>query len=103
HAFPLVAFGSSYTSVIAGKNMTCGVAGSLGYCWGLGADGRLGTGFMRDATVGQPIAGTSGPRSADIQYYYRVGGAGLTYACGLTQQGAIFCWGTGAHGELGQR
>jgi alpha-tubulin suppressor-like RCC1 family protein len=72
----------------------CGVAESgEGFCWGTNSWGRLGNGAMSDAHAEpQPVAG--GLRFARIS-------AGGEHSCGLTPQGAAYCWGSNLRGQLG--
>lgn len=82
----------AFTRISAGGSSTCGlVASGAAYCWGNGADGRLGTGS--DASVDRPTLVTGGHVFTDIE----VGGDG---ACGLVGTD-IYCWGSNDDGQLG--
>ncbi len=73
-----------------GGRFTCALtyAGNP-YCWGSGANGRLGNGSLDDSAVPAPVAGAA---LAELS-----SGWGLT--CGPTASGAMYCWGHG--GGLG--
>ena len=92
---------------------TCGVT-SLGdvYCWGYGSKGQLAgapansacTPFSPPGVVNptpvtfvcsytpQKIAGISNVVALDV---------GLEHVCAINSTAQVFCWGDGAHGELG--
>lgn len=92
-------------TVTAGQAFTCGTdAEGRAWCWGANDRGQLGTpagertcrGRMDDHAPCSPwpVAVPGGLR-------FRALSAGLAHACGVTEEGAAFCWGSNAHGELG--
>jgi alpha-tubulin suppressor-like RCC1 family protein len=72
------------------------------YCWGAGAEGKLGT-----SAVDLPMCGT--PREPCSSTPVQVDGAlrfaqisvGLHATCGVTSTGELFCWGSNREGQLG--
>jgi alpha-tubulin suppressor-like RCC1 family protein len=84
-----------FSSVSAGVDFSCGVT-PLGttYCWGRNAGGALGNGTLLNATVPLAVTMPSGVRFDSVS-------AGGDHACGLTPEGAIYCWGSNASGQLG--
>jgi alpha-tubulin suppressor-like RCC1 family protein len=92
-----------YVDVQAGYRRTCAfaVGSNLAACWGAGTDGELGTGFFQDFATPQPIGGTLGQAGPDVQQYAQVSPGGITVSCGLTLSNAVFCWGRGPKGQLG--
>lgn len=73
--------------VTAGAAHSCATSGSVAYCWGGNADGRLGTGTTTDSTVPVTVQAVAGPPCAtgavlitpgtcsltpDTDYYYRL-------------------------------
>ena len=86
-----------FASVSAGSSHTCAVDHQgAGYCWGMGADGRLGTGAITDALRPQPVAGTP-----VVEAPFTAIRAGLQHTCAIDDEGAAYCWGGGHEGELG--
>lgn len=86
-----VALTERIASISAGSNFTCALtgAGQL-YCWGERyAGGQLGPGYVSGGGTAVPtkIVGGVTLRTLD---------AGYGMACGLTAQGAAYCWGGAA-------
>lgn len=85
-----------------GPGHYCGLTTSGGaYCWGSNIDGEVGDGTTGgDATVGggpfrtTPVAVAGGGTFATLT-------AGLWHTCGVTTNGAAFCWGDSSGGQLG--
>lgn len=97
----LVAGGLKWAQLSAGNGFTCGVTeDARGYCWGdvrsstdpYGPLGVLGSGTLRGSKAPVPVAG--GHRFRSIH-------AGVRHACGVTTDGAAYCWGTNRNGQLG--
>lgn len=87
----------TFRKVVAAGAHTCGVTVvDHAYCWGRDFDGELGD-SVRLETVGfspRPVPVAGGIRFADLT-------AGSRHTCGLTGDGAAFCWGGGEAGSLG--
>jgi alpha-tubulin suppressor-like RCC1 family protein len=88
---PTVDFETDWQWISAGGEHTCAIktTGAL-YCWGKGANGRLGNGGTTDAVSKQRVAGTW--RSVD---------AGLHHTCAIDFDGLLQCWGRNAELQLG--
>ena len=86
--------GLSLTSVTTSDWHTCGlVASGAAYCWGLGERGSMGNGTF-EVTNLTPV-----PVSGGLTFARLI--AGGQHTCGLTDSGALFCWGRNENGELG--
>jgi alpha-tubulin suppressor-like RCC1 family protein len=102
-----VAGGLTFSSIGMGDYHTCGVTTTgAAYCWGLNIYGQLGNG----ATTGPQQCNSSnfGPAPCSPAPGAVAGGlaftsvsGGFDHACGLTPQGAAFCWGRNDAGQLG--
>jgi alpha-tubulin suppressor-like RCC1 family protein/uncharacterized protein YjdB len=84
-----------FSSVSAGADFSCGVTplGSA-YCWGRNAGGALGSGSLLNSTTPVAVTMPPGVRFDSVS-------AGGDHACGLTPDGAIYCWGSNGSGQLG--
>lgn len=84
-----------FSSVSAGVDFSCGVT-PLGtaYCWGRNATGSLGNGTVGNSTTPVAVTMPAGIRFDSVS-------AGGDHACGLSRDGAIYCWGSNASGQLG--
>ncbi len=77
--------GATATQVTVGAAHTCALLGSGAVrCWGLGADGRLGTASTSDAWTPQPVH--LGEPALSIS-------AGGAHTCAVMASGALRCWG----------
>lgn len=103
--FPLVACGDATTatpptpnvgkavSLALGQQHSCALAESgNAYCWGSGADGRLGNGALANAA--SPLLVRANGKATAIA-------SGLSHTCILQPDGTVACWGHGTSGELG--
>lgn len=95
---PVAAGGGSYFELSAGAKHTCAIGGDAGavsgpvYCWGAGANGRLGDGLTADRATPQAVLGG---------VLYRQVAAGSEHTCALTPDGSVACWGGNGFGQLG--
>jgi alpha-tubulin suppressor-like RCC1 family protein len=104
--------GLTFASISAGGDHTCGVTtGGAAYCWGSNFDGQLGNGATGGfSATPSPVAGglsfsrisaSTGTRSTDAENSpLKITGAGHT--CGLTTNGAVYCWGDNENLQLGR-
>jgi alpha-tubulin suppressor-like RCC1 family protein len=90
----LVAGGLTFGTLSLGDIHTCGLTNAgAGYCWGDDMVGELGdgsSGIIRKVPAGM-LAGLA----------FAALRAGFSYTCGLTGDGAAYCWGNNANGQLG--
>ncbi len=89
-----------FQSVSAGFVHTCGITRTEdAYCWGVNTHRQLGTGIATPVeclgdTCSEPVLVLGFLSFAQLS-------AGLDHTCGLTTDGAAFCWGRGQFGALG--
>jgi alpha-tubulin suppressor-like RCC1 family protein len=77
--------------VSAGSYHNCAIkANNTLWCWGRGADGRLGDGFTTDRNTPTLVAGE----------WVKVA-AGGSHTCAIRADGALRCWGKNEFGQLG--
>jgi len=89
-----VAGGLQLASISAGVYHTCALTTSgAAYCWGNSANGQLGTGFTSLGSA-TPLAVAGGNTFASVT-------TGELSSCAATAAGAVFCWGSGSFGALG--
>jgi hypothetical protein len=91
-----VAGGMAFTRIAAGVTHSCGIAASGdAYCWGSNDYGELGSGSPMSGRYNkQPTPVDGGIKFTEIT-------AGNRHSCGLTSQGAAYCWGSNAGRKLG--
>lgn len=89
--------GKTLTQISAGNYSVCTLDNAgLAYCWGYNYNGALGEGSNTDSLT--PIAvNMSGMGGATFKSL----AAGANHNCGLTTAGAVWCWGGGSSGQLG--
>ena len=93
-----------FTSIEAGVSHTCALTeDGRAWCWGLNEYGQLGTGAP-DACVfaGEyriPCASGAVPVATDQRF--TILAVGYYHSCGLTDAGAVWCWGLNDRGQLG--
>jgi alpha-tubulin suppressor-like RCC1 family protein len=90
-----VSGGLTFQSLSAGGEHSCGVTteGSA-YCWGFNDGGQLGNGSTDRVAHATPEAVTGGLAFQSVS-------TGLFHSCGLTTDGAAYCWGWNNLGQLG--
>lgn len=88
-----------WTKVDVGSNSTCAIRndGRL-FCWGQGSQGQLGFGNTFNSMIPQALT-TSGGFNTMSFIDVSVGG---THVCGINSLNIIYCWGSGAQGQLGR-
>jgi alpha-tubulin suppressor-like RCC1 family protein len=85
---------SGVTSVSVGGASACAVKNGAVLCWGaFDENGELGNGSLNGSATPVPVEKlTSGVASVSV---------GLNFACALTDEGGVLCWGDGTTGALG--
>jgi alpha-tubulin suppressor-like RCC1 family protein len=105
-----VAGGNVFVAISTGGLHNCALtADGSAYCWGLNDDGQLGVGTATGPQICthplNPDRGTTNcsttpvPVAGDLRF--SAIGAGSSHTCGLTTDGAAYCWGDNWYGELG--
>jgi alpha-tubulin suppressor-like RCC1 family protein len=90
----------SIAMVSAGPDSTCWLTtGGAAYCSGGNDYGQLGNG--RGSTGIQHGKDSAIPTAVKGGLRFSLVSVGKNHACGLTTNGAAYCWGEGSHGELG--
>lgn len=90
--------GVTVTSISAGTAHTCAIgSNNQTYCWGNGANGRLGNNTTN--THNTPIAVLQGeiPAGVTVQSI----AAGNAHTCAIGSNSHAYCWGAGGGGRLG--
>jgi alpha-tubulin suppressor-like RCC1 family protein len=83
-----------FVSVSAGFAHSCGLrTDGTAYCWGANFRGQLGRGYEAEYSE------TATPVSGGLVFTALA--AGLAHTCGLTRDGAAYCWGDNSKGQLG--
>jgi len=87
--------GEKFISVDAGWAHNCGVTASgKAYCWGYGGNGELGYGMTSSKSTPVQVTAPAGAKFVAVD-------AGNAYSCGITDSGAVYCWGNDNYGRLG--
>ena len=90
-------FLESVTAIAAGSNHTCAISAGSVYCWGSGANGRLGNNSTANSLVPVAVSNVGGATGALPASQISVG---EHHACAISG-GTPYCWGRGANGRLG--
>jgi hypothetical protein len=81
------------SAVVAGHQHTCAIEGLVPnarlYCWGVGADGRLGTGSTDDSNLAALVSPNGDFTNAGQVSFVS---AGWSHTCAV-ESGRLFCWG----------
>jgi alpha-tubulin suppressor-like RCC1 family protein len=92
-----------FTSVTSGGAHTCGLTnGGIAYCWGRGEAGQLGVPPPVTTCLSNqdfPCGLVPFPVNGGLSFTQLAGGGAHT--CGLTTDGAAWCWGSNTRGQLG--
>ena len=90
---------SGVTAIAAGAEHTCAATtdGAV-YCWGGNGYGDLGNNSTAESNVPVQVVGVGGTGLlSDVTAI----AAGFMRTCALTTDGAVYCWGGNANGQLG--
>ncbi|HEU4349240.1 MAG TPA: hypothetical protein VFR35_15805 [Actinoplanes sp.] len=83
---------AGWATVHPGDRHTCAVRTDRTlYCWGEGANGRLGQGNTTQSSTPLPVPGSS----------WWIVAAGQSHTCAIKTNGTLWCWGAGGNGRLG--
>jgi alpha-tubulin suppressor-like RCC1 family protein len=102
---PVVVRGEhAFQSLSAGEGHTCGLTtDGTAYCWGDNIFGQLGVGGVDSVCSEAGRTCSSVPVRADTDERFTAIAAGGLHTCALTSDGAAYCWGDNAFGQLGNR
>ncbi|MEV6602318.1 hypothetical protein AB0M36_36530 [Actinoplanes sp. NPDC051346] len=79
----------------AGRAHTCAIdADGVAFCWGDDSAGQLGDGAHTDRDAPHPVEALRGRTLVTIA-------TGARHTCAADDEGAAWCWGDGARGQLG--
>jgi alpha-tubulin suppressor-like RCC1 family protein len=98
---------ATYASLSTGGHFTCGLTTFHAIdCWGLNLNGELGDSTVTELCSGSVLFGDSiscstKPRRVSSSVPFTKLSVGDFNACGLSEDGAIYCWGLNRSGELG--
>ena len=79
-------------TLVSGAAFSCGLYERWARCWGSNADFKLGSSQYPSSRTPVPIA---------VPATFEMISAGFSHACGVRTGGAVFCWGNGVEGALG--
>lgn len=85
--------------LVAADDHSCGIDDGVAYCWGIDSRGQLGNGAALVGDQQSPTLVDVSTLPEGIEWI-AVDAADL-HSCGLTSEGAIYCWGAGFGGHLG--
>jgi alpha-tubulin suppressor-like RCC1 family protein len=91
-----------FVAISAGAAHTCAVdSDGILYCWGRNDRGQLGPvdGLPNCGFVFMPCALVPAPPQVQVPFV-QISAGGL-HTCGLTAEGAAYCWGANRNGQLG--
>lgn len=89
--------GKRVTEISAGVSDTCAIANGQAYCWGNGANGKLGQGNTSNYASPQIV---NGKGSLATKAAVTKISAGTNHTCVVANADA-YCWGLNNHGQLG--
>jgi alpha-tubulin suppressor-like RCC1 family protein len=94
YPLPVQTNGIVFVTVSAANKHACGLApGGVAYCWGRNGSGQLGVGTTSDAVTPLPVSGAL--------RFAALSARGPNHSCGITVDGAGWCWGSNGLAQLG--
>lgn len=91
-----------FTEVFAGGRISCALdAEGAAFCWGDNAFGQVGAGSS-SAAVTSPTEIAGGRKFLRLSIG-SMDAEGRQHVCGITLEGKLYCWGSGASGGAGPR
>ena len=86
----------SFSALSTNSKFTCAIAnnGKI-YCWGIGANGRIGNGTNNDVNVPTSVTMPNGVES------FTAISTNANFSCAIANTGTIYCWGKGTSGQIG--
>ncbi len=85
----------TFAMIAAGDPTSCGITtDGTAYCWGENGFGEVGNGVASTTDVLEPTAVAGGLKFSTISVQ-------RSFTCGVTKDGAAYCWGANSNGELG--
>ena len=85
-----------WTDLWVGRLNTCGRSDTgLGLCWGANQQGEIGVAFI------SIDVNTMSPVEVDGAFRFKQIAPGWMHACGIVEDGRMFCWGANDRGQLG--
>jgi len=88
----------AFSALSVAGGHTCGViASGAVYCWGSNGEGELGAATNSDCGVRCSMI----PVLVDGSLTFQSVSAGTFHTCGVTSDGAAYCWGSYSYGQLG--
>ena len=89
-------------SIDGGDDFTCGFTNlGRGYCWGLAADGQTGVEPDSSCYPGPSTCILPPKRMTEPQLSFTQISAGGNFACGITTDRLLYCWGSDGAGQIG--
>ena len=83
----------TFRQIVSGLYHACAVTlASVGYCWGVNFDGRLGTNTVVASNAPIQIVGSIS---------FRMMAVSRNHSCGLSLSDRIYCWGYSGDGQVG--
>ena len=96
---PVPVVGAAFADISAGSEHTCAVSRNADLlCWGNNTNARVGQ-FGLPTIYASPIRVQSDSATAGVQFASVR--AGRLHSCTLSTAQALYCWGFGAYGQLG--
>jgi alpha-tubulin suppressor-like RCC1 family protein len=86
-------------AIAAGYTHACAISGGKAYCWGDDTYGELGNNTTTTTPQTTPVAVYTGGALSGVTLTQIT--AGNDFTCALSSAGAVYCWGLGTSGQLG--